>query len=98
MIHGYHLSGALASVRSPKNEDSGWDNEALLTEAAMLAIEEDMAEVIVLGCAGMCEMVDTMKEKLKVPVLDGVVCALIIASGMVKAGIATSKIRRYCKT
>ena len=30
----------------------------------MLAIEEDMAEVIVLGCAGMCEMVDTMKEKL----------------------------------
>ena len=98
VIHGYHLSGALASVRSPKSENSGWDNEALLTEAAMLAIEEDMAEVIVLGCAGMCEMVENMKRKLNVPVLDGVVCALIMASGMVKAGITTSKIRRYSKT
>ena len=98
VIHGYHLSGALASIRSPKSENSGWDNEALLTEAAILAIEEDMAEVIVLGCAGMCEMANNMKQKLHVPVLDGVVCALIMASGMVKAGITTSKIRRYSKT
>jgi allantoin racemase len=36
-----------------------------------------------------------MQAKLFVPVLDGVVCALIIASGLVKYGVSTSKARRY---
>jgi len=54
-----------------------------------------MAEVIVLGCAGMAGLDKRMEEKLGVPVLDGVVCALIIASGLVKYGASTSKIRKY---
>ena len=104
---GHKFSVVSTGKRSIPNEDDDFEIELWeedidklreqLNQKAELS-EEDMAEVIVLGCAGMCEMVDTMKEKLKVPVLDGVVCALIIASGMVKAGIATSKIRRYCKT
>jgi allantoin racemase len=36
-----------------------------------------------------------LEEKLGIPVLDGIVCALIIASGLVKYKISTSKIRRY---
>jgi allantoin racemase len=36
-----------------------------------------------------------MQSELGVPVLDGVICALIVASGLVKAGLSTSKIRRY---
>ncbi len=35
-----------------------------------------------------------LQEELGVPVLDGVICALIIAAGLVKYGISTSKIRR----
>ena len=54
-----------------------------------------MAEVIVLGCAGMTGLDKRLQEKLKVPVLDGVVCALIIVMGLLKYGVSTSKIRRY---
>jgi allantoin racemase len=34
-------------------------------------------------------------NKLKVPVLDGVICALIIVTGLVKYGVSTSKKRKY---
>jgi allantoin racemase len=54
-----------------------------------------MAEVIVLGCAGMSGLDRRLSEKIGAPVLDGVVCALIIATGLVKYGISTSKVRRY---
>jgi allantoin racemase len=54
-----------------------------------------MAEVIVLGCAGMTGLDKKLEKKLGVPVLDGVICALILATGFVKYNIATSKIRRY---
>lgn len=95
VIHRYHLDGCCASVRAPGGAHCSCDAEELFLDAARLAIEEDMAEVIVLGCAGMCGLDKSMSEKLGVPVLDGVTCALIVASGMVKAGITTSKKRRY---
>ena len=64
-------------------------------QAARAAVEEDMAEVIVLGCAGMAGLDKRIQEALGVPVLDGVICALIIAEGLVRYGVSTSKIRRY---
>ena len=36
-----------------------------------------------------------LEKKLGVPVLDGVISALIILIGLVKYNISTSKIRRY---
>ncbi len=95
VVRKYHLEGCLASVRAPKSEGCCGSDEALFMEAAKLAIEEDMAEVIVLGCAGMSGLDKKMSKALGVPVLDGVVCALIIAEGLVRAGLSTSKIRRY---
>jgi allantoin racemase len=70
------------------------DEERFL-RAAQLALEEDMAEVIVLGCAGMAGLDKRLSAQIGAPILDGVVCALIIATGLVKYGVSTSKIRRY---
>lgn len=95
LIRKYHLQDVMASVRAPENEMCNCSDEEKYLEAAKLAIEKDMAEVIVLGCAGMAGLDRSMEEKLGVPVLDGVVCALIIASGLVEYGVSTSKIRRY---
>ena len=94
LIRKYHLEGVVASVRAPPDDMSGTDEEKYL-KTARRAIEEDMAEVIVLGCAGMAGLDKRLQEKLGVPVLDGVVCALIIATGLVKYGVSQSKIRRY---
>jgi len=95
VIRKYHLEGCTASVRCPDGPLSDTSPEAPYLKAAELAIKEDMAEVIVLGCACLTQVVPAMSKKLGVPVLDGVVCALIVASGFVKAGLSTSKIRRY---
>lgn len=95
LVRKYYLQDALASVRAPTEEMSECSDEEKTIKVAKLAIEEDMAEVIVLGCAGMTGLDKRMKDELGVPVLDGVVCALIFVSGLVKYGISTSKIRRY---
>ena len=95
VIRKYHLQDAMASVRAPEGDVSNLSAEEKYLQAAKLAIEEDMAEVIVLGCAGMTGLDKKLQKKLDVPVLDGVVCALIIATGLVKYGVSTSKIRRY---
>jgi allantoin racemase len=88
----YHLDGLLRSVRAPAEDASDCRDEALFLELARAAIDEDMAEVIVLGCAGLTGMDKKIQQALGVPVLDGVVCALIIATGLVRYGVATSKI------
>ena len=95
LIRKYHLQDLLASVRAPSDEMATARDEEKYLQAAQFALEEDMAEVIVLGCAGMAGLDRHLEEKLGAPVLDGVVCALIIATGLVKYGVSTSKVRRY---
>ena len=95
LVQKYHLQDVLASVKAPEDEMSEQSEEEKYMHVAQSAIEEDMAEVIVLGCAGMTGLDKRLAEKLDVPVLDGVVCALIIAAGLVKYGVSTSKIRMY---
>ena len=95
LIRKYHLQDLLASVRAPSDEMATASDEEKYLQAAHLALEEDMAEVIVLGCAGMAGLDRHLEGKLGAPVLDGVVCALIIATGLVKYGVSTSKVRRY---
>jgi allantoin racemase len=95
LVSKYHLQDALASVRAPEENSSGLSDQEKYLQTARLAVEQDMAEVIVLGCAGMTGLDKPLQERLGIPVLDGIVCALIIAAGLVKYGVSTSKIRRY---
>lgn len=95
LIHKYGLDNDCASVRGPKDDFDNPTVEGPYLNAAQIAMEEDLAEVIVLGCAGFAGMSEKMSAELGIPVLDGVVSALIIATGLVKAGYTTSKIRRY---
>jgi len=95
LVSQYLLKDKLASVRAPQDKMSGLSDEEKYLQTAQLAVDEDMAEVIVLGCAAMTGLDKPLQDKLGVPVLDGIVCALIIASGLVKYGVSISKIRRY---
>ena len=95
LIHKYGLDNDCASVRGPKDDFDDPTVEGPYHSAAQVAMEEDLSEVIVLGCAGFAGMAEEMSAKLGVPVLDGIVCGLIVATGLVKAGYTTSKIRRY---
>lgn len=94
-IHTYHLDGYNASVRAPKEGLKSFAQVDVVKEQATKAIEEDLAEVIVLGSGGMCGVAESMTADLGVPVLDGIICGLIVAVGMVKAGLSTSKVYRF---
>jgi allantoin racemase len=95
LVETYHLQDLCASIRAPMDEMKESSDEETYIHTARMAIEEDMAEVIVLGCAGMAGLDKYLETKLGVPVLDGVICALIVAWGLVKYNVSTSKIRRY---
>jgi allantoin racemase len=88
----YHLQDLMVSVRTPEEDASDCEDEMLFLELAKAAVERDLAEVIVLGCAGLTGMDKLIQDRLGVPTLDGVICALIIASGLVQYGVSTSKV------
>lgn len=95
LVRKYHLQDLLASVRVPRGEDDNHGVEETYFRMAQEALDKDGAEVLVLGCAELTGLDKTLTKRLKVPVLDGVICALIIACGLVRYGVTTSKARRY---
>ncbi|MEX0320178.1 MAG: aspartate/glutamate racemase family protein [Ruegeria sp.] len=59
------------------------------------AIDKDRAEAIVLGCAGMTDLMSNLSEEFGLPVVDGVTCAVTFAEALVKAKLSTSKSCSY---
>jgi len=68
--------------------------EAIVRQAE-LAIREDKAEVICLGCGGMAGLDEQIRQRTGVPVVDGVTAAVTIVESLVRLGLSTSKIRTY---
>jgi allantoin racemase len=102
-VRHYGLAERCASVRSTGMavldlETAGADvTDRLIQEAARLAIVEDGADVICLGCAGMTGLDAKLSAALQVPVVDGVVAALKLLEGAVAAGWHTSKETAYAR-
>jgi allantoin racemase len=69
--------------------------EQILIREAKLAMAEDGAEAICLGCAGMGPLAETMQQAVGVPVLDGCCCAVKLAEACFDCGITTSKSRAF---
>jgi allantoin racemase len=68
---------------------------ARLTREIEAAIEQDRAEAIVLGCAGMAELAADLSARFGLPVIDGVAAAVKQAEALVGLGLRTSKIGAY---
>jgi allantoin racemase len=69
--------------------------EQLLIREIEKAKQQDRAEAIILGCAGMSALCDRLREATGVPVIDGVTAAIKIAEALVGAGYVTSKVNAY---
>lgn len=63
--------------------------------AARFAIDSEGAEAVVLGCAGLAELVEPLTERLGVPVIDGVAAGIGIATGLVAMGLTTSRANTF---
>lgn len=66
-----------------------------IVQQAREAVEHDHAEVICLGCGGMADLEEKVRAATGVPIVDGVRAAVTIAEGLVRMGLATSKVRTY---
>jgi allantoin racemase len=61
------------------------------------ALEEDRAEAVVLGCAGMADLAAELQRQFGVPVIDGVAAAVKQAEALVALGLSTSKRGAYAR-
>lgn len=68
---------------------------ALLLAEIDRARDEDGAEAIVLGCAGMSDLATVLTEETGLIIIDGVTVAVKMAEALVGAGLKTSKINAY---
>jgi|SRR5882724_9468145 len=64
--------------------------DAFVAEAAR-AIEEDHAEAIILGCAGLEPLVEPLADRLRVPVIEGVAAAVKMVEALLALRLRTSK-------
>ena len=79
LAHKYRCDDLLRTIKVTK---SGSREDLLI--AAREAKEEFGVDVIVLGCANYANADGYIERELGIPVLDGVACALILASGLVQ--------------
>jgi allantoin racemase len=61
------------------------------------AVDEDHAEAVVLGCAGMADLARELSREHGLPVIDGVVAAVKLAEALVSLGLKTSKRGGYAR-
>ena len=57
--------------------------------------KNDNAEAIILGCAGMADLAKNLETKHKLPVIEGVSSAVVLAESLVNLKIKTSKVGSY---
>ena len=100
VVNNYGANPFCRSIRSTGLSvlDFGRDPQrglAALAEQSRLAVKDDKAECILLGCAGFVDFVDALNKELGVPVLDGVSPAVKFAEALVEMGVKTSKINTW---
>jgi allantoin racemase len=96
----YGLAGRCAKVRACElpvlSLDDPTSNAAAKIGAEVeLAKQEDKAEVIVLGCAGMAQLAAHLGARHGLPVIDGVASAVKLAEALTVLGLRTSKVGAY---
>ncbi len=96
LVDAYGMQRYCASIRATDLavldlEELGGTAAGTVLEECRRAVVEDSADAILLGCAGMADLGDSIAAELGVPVIDGVRAAVKFAEGMVALGLATSK-------
>ena len=97
LVKKYGLENRCASIRATGLgvvADYKEKREKLIQEGEK-AVKEDRAEVLILGCAGMAGMDKEIEKAIEVPVIDGVVSALLLMESLIRYGVSTSKVGKY---
>ena len=66
-----------------------------LVDECRRAVEQDGADVVVLGCAGMAELCAVIADEIGVPVVDGVAAGTVLAQSLVALGLRPATTGEY---
>lgn len=96
----YGLAARCARVRASdvpvlRLEKGDPATRARISAEIRAAVETDRAEAIVLGCAGMTDLAQSLGEEFGLPVLDGVACAVAFSEAVARLGLSTTKLGGY---
>lgn len=100
LLHQYGCAHVCAGIRAtdiPVLDLEQIDSESYqrLYRECQLSVEEDGAGAIVLGCAGMSNLVAQLSAALPVPVIDGVAAVVKLAESLNQLGLKTAKTGKY---
>jgi allantoin racemase len=70
----------------------------LFAAEGRIAINDHAAEAVILGCAGLADLVGPLQAALGVPVIEGVAAAVTIAEGLVAQSLSTSRISTWARS
>lgn len=73
------------------------DARRKITDECKRALDEDGAEAIVLGCAGMADLCAEISAAINAPVIEGVTAAVKLAESLVALGLGTAKRGDYAR-
>lgn len=71
--------------------------EAFVKEGRRAKMHE-ASEAIILGCAGLADLVVPLGERLGIPVVEGVAAAVVLAEGLVAQGLSTSRAGTWARS
>jgi allantoin racemase len=77
--------------------DPGSNARARIGDEIKRARDDDGADAIVLGCAGMADLAAALADEFGLPVVDGVAAAVTLAEGLGALGLKTSKRSGYAR-
>jgi allantoin racemase len=94
-LHAHCASVRASGLSVLELEESHDRAVAAIVDQAKQAVEQDRAEVIVLGCGGMAGLDSAVRTATSAPVVEGVAAAVKLAESLVSLGLSTSKVRTY---
>jgi allantoin racemase len=100
LVATYGMQAKCRSVRPTELavldlERKGTPARRIIIDECRRAMDEDHADCLLLGCAGMADLVAEVREAVGVPVVDGVAAAVKLVECLIDLGLATSKAGGY---
>lgn len=97
LVKKYGLENRCASIRATGLGviANYQEKKETLIQEGEKAVEEDGAEILILGCAGMVGLDKEIEKIVGVPTIDGVVSALMLVESFIRYRVLTSKAGKY---
>lgn len=100
LVHAYGMERMCRSIRMTdlavlELEEEGSGAQERVIEQCRLALAEDHADVILLGCGGMSDLMARITREIGAPAVDGVSAGVRFVEALAGLGLGTSKRQGY---